>query len=513
MNITKETIKINKIICEKKEQISVQGDMIVPDSKPDILNTINTSGNICIYKKEIMEGKIRVEGNILTYIMYLADGEKNNLRGLNTTLDFSETIVIPEIQIGMSVEIEPIIKNFECRVINGRKIGLKANVEIGIRVNSKEEAEITTDVDNVNMQVLSNKKKINSLLCEGTNKTYVKENIAISNTDNLAEILSATINLVDKDIKISYNKILAKAEIELRIVYLTEDGRTASSIGRVPLVGFVDMPDIKEENICDVTYLVKNLIIKPNSAEEHTIYLEVEVEISCTSYEEKEIRVIEDLYCPGEKVNYDSKILETNSDRNIIKNLCQIREKINVPEIGNGEIINTSAEVSSTKENRLNGKVIIEGELSVNLIYTDTSTIGINNKMIMIPFTQTIDGIENNCRTNTRTEIGQQEFINQNGVVMANVDLNLETLSYKDVEIPAINNITEENLEDLEDYSVIIYVVKEGDTLWKIAKKYGSTIDDIVRVNGIENPDKINAGEKIYIPKYVLKRAKEPIVI
>ena len=91
--------------------------------------------------------------------------------------------------------------------------------------------------------------------------------------------------------------------------------------------------------------------------------------------------------------------------------------------------------------------------------------------------------------------------------------MNFETLTYRNVEIPAINNITEEIEDDLEDYSVIIYVVKDGDTLWKIAKKHGSTVDDIVRVNGIENPDKINIGEKIYIPKYVLKRAKEPIVI
>ena len=65
----------------------------------------------------------------------------------------------------------------------------------------------------------------------------------------------------------------------------------------------------------------------------------------------------------------------------------------------------------------------------------------------------------------------------------------------------------------LEDYSVIIYVVRSGDTLWKIAKRFGSTVDDIVRVNGIERPDKINVGEKIYIPKYVLKRAKEPITL
>jgi len=79
--------------------------------------------------------------------------------------------------------------------------------------------------------------------------------------------------------------------------------------------------------------------------------------------------------------------------------------------------------------------------------------------------------------------------------------------------IPVINNITSTPLEELEDYSVTVYVVKAGDTLWKIAKRFGSTVDDIVRVNGIERPDKLNVAEKIYIPRYVLKRAKEPIIL
>ena len=61
INITKEAFNVNKVVCEKKEIINVQGDMIVPDSKPDILNTINTSGNACIYKKEVMEGKIKID--------------------------------------------------------------------------------------------------------------------------------------------------------------------------------------------------------------------------------------------------------------------------------------------------------------------------------------------------------------------------------------------------------------------------------------------------------------------
>ena len=165
------------------------------------------------------------------------------------------------------------------------------------------------------------------------------------------------------------------------------------------------------------------------------------------------------------------------------------------------------------KENRLNGKIIIEGELNLNIIYTDNSSIGVNTKQISIPYEQTIDEVDANCRFDTQIETNSQEISAQNGVISVNVDLGVNTITYEDTEIPVINNITEEPMDEMEDYSVIIYVVRSGDTLWKIAKRYGSTVDDIVRVNGIENPDRINVGEKIYIPKYVLKRAQEPIVI
>lgn len=47
----RENLNINKLIAERKEIILAEGDMIVPDSKPDILNTIGTSGIVSIYKK------------------------------------------------------------------------------------------------------------------------------------------------------------------------------------------------------------------------------------------------------------------------------------------------------------------------------------------------------------------------------------------------------------------------------------------------------------------------------
>ena len=513
INTTKEALNVNKVICEKKEIINIQGDMIVPDSKPDILNTITMSGNACIYKKEIMEGKIRLDGNILTYIMYLADGSQDNIRGLNTGLDFSETINISELEMGMNVDVSTTVKFIECKVLNGRKIGIKVTLEVMMKVYSKESVEIITGLNDENIQVLSQNMKVNSLLGDGTTKAFVKENVTIPSTDNLAEILSAQICLVDKDIKISYNKVLAKSEVEIKMAYLTEDGRICKIQSRLPLVGFIDMPNIKEENICETSYMIRNILLKPNSIEEHSVYIELEVEISCMAYEEKEIRIIQDMYCPGQKMQFNKTMVNTITDKQCKRNMCNIREKVSVPELETGTIVDVGINPIINKESRLNGRIVFEGELELNFIFTDNSAVGINTKKVTLPFEQSIDGISENCRLDTSIEVNSQEFLNQTGVVSSNIDLNFETDSYRTTAIPVINDITTTPEEDLEDYSVIIYVVRAGDTLWKIAKRFGSTVDDIVRVNGIERPDKINVGEKIYIPKYVLRRAREPITL
>lgn len=197
------------------------------------------------------------------------------------------------------------------------------------------------------------------------------------------------------------------------------------------------------------------------------------------------------------------------------KNICNINEKINFQEIENGTIVDVEVIPIINKENKLNGKIIYEGELELNIVYTDRSTVGVNSKKINIPFEKTIEGLENieKSKIDTILTVNAQNFAKQDTTINSNIDLNFETNMYKNEAIPVISDITVQEEESGEDYSVIIYVVKNGDTLWKIAKRFGSTVDDIVRVNGIERPDKINIGEKIYIPRYVLKRAKEPIVL
>lgn len=85
----KENVCINQIIGQKRAETFVEGDVIVNDVKPDVLNIISANGIACVYKKEVMDGKIRLDGSINTYVIYMADSEESTVRSLNTVLDFS----------------------------------------------------------------------------------------------------------------------------------------------------------------------------------------------------------------------------------------------------------------------------------------------------------------------------------------------------------------------------------------------------------------------------------------
>jgi LysM repeat protein len=44
------------------------------------------------------------------------------------------------------------------------------------------------------------------------------------------------------------------------------------------------------------------------------------------------------------------------------------------------------------------------------------------------------------------------------------------------------------------------YVVQEGDTLWDIAEEFGTTVDDIIAANALDDPGDIQVDQELYIP-------------
>lgn len=52
---------------------------------------------------------------------------------------------------------------------------------------------------------------------------------------------------------------------------------------------------------------------------------------------------------------------------------------------------------------------------------------------------------------------------------------------------------------DTEPQEGYVYVTRPGDTLWSIAQRLGTTVDDIKKKNNIFNPNLIYPGTRLYI--------------
>ena len=72
------------------------------------------------------------------------------------------------------------------------------------------------------------------------------------------------------------------------------------------------------------------------------------------------------------------------------------------------------------------------------------------------------------------------------------------------------NTDTSNNSDD----NYITYTIKKGDTLSEIAKEYNTSVSELAKINNIENVDLIYAGNKLKIPKnkeesYIIYKIKK----
>ncbi len=510
VNTTNETLCVSKIIGQKSDVIFVEGDIIVPDVKPDILNAINVSGNVCVYKKEILDGKVRIDGNVNVYIMYLADTENQNIRGLNSSIDFTEILDIDGCNSSMILDEDISIKSIECKILNGRKVNVKVSLSIDANVYTNENLEFISNLDlDQDIQCLKSPLEVNSIIGEGNTKTIAKDTVIIDNADTIAEILSMSLNIVNKDAKISYNKILAKAEACVKIMYLTEDGRICTQETMIPIMGFIDMPNVTEDNLPEIKYKLKNIIINPNPEDEHSIYIEAEFEIMCKVYETKQIQIIEDLYSTCKEVNFDQRNVVVLTDKTTSRQTCNIRERAVIQEIGENKIYDTIVKVNINKEDVIQDNIIYDGDVEINFVFQSNDLAGLDTVQYKLPFsfTAALNGVNLNSSISTEIELGMQDFVVlSDGIIDIKIDLLFNINASKQKNIKVIDNITMDDLKQDNLYSMTIYFVKKSDTLWNIAKKHKSTIDEIVRVNNIEDENKIYPGQQLFIPKHRLTK-------
>ncbi len=278
-------------------------------------------------------------------------------------------------------------------------------------------------------------------------------------------------------------------------------------------MGFIDLTNISEDDLCDVKYKVKSIIVKPNAGEDHSINVEIEVEMFCRVFGNREISVIQDMYSPSRNLEIKQNKIGTTVNMKNTKSTVNIREKVNLEDDEYSKISDVITNVSINEKNVSFDSVRYTGDLNLRFILMNNEENNMKVQEVNVPFnfSQDINGISEESRIDAEIVPVFEEFSKDGREVSAKIDLEVNTNSYDLETINLIESIEESENTDINPYSMVIYFVKPKDTLWNIAKKYKSTVSDIVRINNIEDPSKISVGMQLFIPK--CSKVKKEIVV
>ena len=481
----KENIKIRKKEFELSKKIQITGDILVPDTKPDIINIIGTNGIEIIKKIDVSDSRIRFDGCWNGTVIYLSDlGET---KSLNINLDFSDVVENEIIKSNDDIEYAINKNNIDVRILNERKISVEINLEVIVYDYKIEDIEIISKLDDSDdIQKLEKYITVKEFVNSAVTKTSANDDVNFLEQGKNVEILDKDIYVSNVEKKISYNKILAKAEADIEILYLCDSEIKKFKTG-IPIMSFLEIENANEENLIDLNYDIRNFIVNNNVYEKGMLHVDIEYEVSCNVYNKKQITIIEDLYSLNRDIKYSKKDIVLECLDNCDNEIFEYTENLGIDDLK--DIYNYKyylKQVNSTGSNS------VECALVLDICYSKKENNSLIQKNIEFPF------ILKSSTSFKKLKIEKCEIksVNEEYICVFKIEC-IE--NEKTENIALLNECEFVNCENKENYSMIIYFVKPNDTIWNIAKSFKVSQDKLLKLNNLSTPESIMPGEKLYI--------------
>lgn len=515
VELIKDLLKIDQVVGKDEIQALVEGEITVPETKPKINKVLKIDGDVEVTGTKVAKGKIIVNGIVNFNVLYSTDDELQSVHNLDATTDFKEEIEIEGVNEGIVADIKANVEHIDYDQVGDASISVKTVISIAGKATLDNTIDIIKDIKGSDgIQVLKENIRYNDVMGTNTSSTLVKEAFELEEQmPDIIDILRVDTKVYEKETKVVDDKVIVAGVVACSIMYFGDDEENKVNYvnHEIPFTHFVELPGAEKDMDCglklgsyDVNYDVKEDI----NGTLRIIDIESTVKISAKVYRQMEKEVAVDTYCTNkifdikkQEVVVSENIGQSTSKELIRGSLDQGKEVIKA-------IYNVSGRSLITDYKLMESKVIIEGLLEVDMLYQSEENNEIKDVRHEIPFKTYVDIEQEDDELDLEVE-NILEDISFKKINSHEVEIEASINNYVSVNrVKKINIVTEavetgEAIDRVSRPSITIYIVQKDDTLWDIAKRYNTTVEEIISTNDIVSPENIMPGEKIIIEKNV----------
>ncbi len=510
MEIIKKNIIINRPIKCGNTQIGVDGDIIVPDIKPDILKILQVDGKATVTQTELSEGRLNVSGIINVNILYVPDRDDEKIKCIETSFDFSTRIDKDCIMPDMKASVEAEVEKIDFQVLNSRKLRIKTTVGIAYKISEQAPLEIATGLDDENSEVCITPIEIMSLVDLKSSDFSVRESFELPPGHySIDELLKTDIKICDTDYKIVTGRAVVKGIINLNCLYLDTESCIKSCDFEAPFTEIFDVSDADEDTVCDISFCVKDIICTPETDSDgdmKILALDTIIGIEIEATKKINANLLIDCFCPGKEtvITKNSaeleKIISSGFYQTTLREI--VSPEFSAPNLKG--IYNVFATPLIEKSEVLDNSVSVSGNISCFVLYiADSEETPVYSLKKNIPFSFMVDtpGSKSGMDCSLDAKILHTSYnLNPSGEAEIRCILSISSKVSVNNKLELIDDLEVSPLTTAHKKGIVLYFLQKNDTLWDIAKKYYVSQNDILSVNNLEDATLLCEGMTLLIP-------------
>lgn len=503
IDLTKNSITLNQTYPEVNDSFFIEGDVIIPDVKPDVDSVLFVDALPVINDYSVNSGQITFSGDCEFNILYVSNETPSEIIRISTSIPFKNSFAAKNLSSESWINLSITPQKVSSLILNGRKLSVSAELNANLKYSNQNNITyIESAGDNETIKVLNSTKTIPTFLGETSSKTTLKDTAMLStDSPNIKDIIKYDSTVSNEENVISDGKIIVKADFNIKIYYTTDNSNEISIFETtIPFSTFIDINGINENDLVEIINTIKNVGLKilPDSDElMRVIEVDTEIETNAKVFRDSDVNVIEDIYDTTRNLlpQRDEIFYETSSP--LQTEDISLRDSISIPEDEEIKILSSFARIKNINLEKENNNNMLKGVIDVTILYSVPSSGRINSVTLDMPLehvlSSDIDILSNASITSIEvTPNGQDKY---------DIKILMSISGYKNTsnQLSLLRDVIEMEELPIINSGITIYFVKPGDTLWKIAKRFYTTIDKLVKINNIQNPDVLDVGKALVI--------------